>query len=107
MGDTQEDKSQMNGTGVPYITESNSERKPRSSVFLQMDKLRRLRQERHDIYLCEVEILTGLRKSQNAKLRELNEIKSKVTLNKQSQRGPRTSKKAIMEMTAEDDLKKV
>jgi hypothetical protein len=54
-----------------------------------------------------VEILKGLRKSQNAKLRELNEIKSKVTLNKQSQRGPRTSKKAIMEMTAEDDLKKI
>ena len=107
MGDTQEDISQIAGTPVPSITESNSELKPRSSVFLQMDKHRRLCQERHDIYLCEVDILAGLRKTQSAKLRELNEIKTKVTLSKQSHRGPRSSKKAIKEMAAEDDLKRV
>ena len=72
-----------------------------------MDKHRRLCQERHDIHLCEVDILAGLRKTQSAKFKELNEIKAKVTLIKQSHHGPRSSKKAIKEMEAEDDLKRV
>jgi hypothetical protein len=54
-----------------------------------------------------VDILAGLRKTQSAKLRELNELKTKVTLMKQSHHGPRSSKKAIKEMGAEDDLKRV
>ena len=72
MRGTQEDIPQTAGTLAPVITESNSEPKPRVSVLLQMDKHRRLCQERHDIYLCEVEILTGLRKTQSTKLRKLN-----------------------------------
>jgi hypothetical protein len=47
-----------------------------------MDRHRRLCQERHDIYLCEVDILAGLRKTQSTKLREMNEIKNKLTLSK-------------------------
>ena len=100
MRSTQEDIPQKAGTLSPVITESNSESKPRVSVLLQMDKHRRLCQERHDIYLCEVDILAGLRKTQGTKLRELNEIKAKVTLSKQSHRGPRSCKKAIKEMEA-------
>ena len=81
--------------------------KPKNSLLLQMDKHRRMCQERHDIYLCEVDILAGLRKAQSIKLRELNEIKAKVTLIKQSHHGPRSSKKAIKEMEVEGDLKRV
>ena len=72
-----------------------------------MDKHRRLRKERHDLYQCEVDILGGLRKTQSDKLRELNDIKTKMTLSKQSHRGPRTSKKAIKEIGLEDDLKRL
>ena len=82
MGSTQEDIPQKARTLAPVVIESNSEYKPRSSVLLQMDKHRRLCQERHDIYQCEVDILAGLRKTQSVKFRELNEIKAKVTLSK-------------------------
>ena len=51
-------------------------------MLLKMDRHRRLCQKRHDIYLCEVDILAGLRKTQSTKLRELNEIKNKLTLSK-------------------------
>ena len=100
MSSAQENIPQKTGRLAPVITENNSEPKPKSSVLLQMDKHRRLCQERHDIYLCEVDILAGLRKAQGIKLRELNEIKAKVTLSKQSHHGPRSSKKAIKEMEA-------
>ena len=107
MVETQEDMEMTTGTQVPLISESTLGVKPRSSLLLQMDKHHRMCQERHDIYLCEVDILAGLRKTQSIKLRELNEIKTKVTLIKQSHHGPRSSKKAINEMEAEEDLKRV
>ena len=105
--ETQDALEMTNGTQVPLIPESTPGVKPRSSLLLQMDKHRRMCQERNDIYLCEVDILAGLRKTQSAKLRELNELKAKVTLMKQSHHGPRSSKKAIKEMGAEDNLKRV
>jgi hypothetical protein len=99
---------QLSGTPVPHSSVNTQETVPRSSLLLQMDKHRRLCKERHDLYLCEVDILGSLRKTQSAKLRELNEIKTKVTLSKQSHRGPRASKKAIKEMKAgDDDLKRL
>jgi len=64
-------------------------------MLLKMDKHRRMCQQRHEMYLCEVDILAGLTKTQSVKLRELNELKAKVTLMKQSHHGPRSSKKAI------------
>jgi hypothetical protein len=81
MGETLDITPQRAGTLVPS-TEGDKEHIPRSSILLQMDKHRRMCQERHDIYLCEVNILAGLRKTQSIKLRELNEIKAKVTLSK-------------------------
>jgi hypothetical protein len=81
MGETLDITPQRAGTLVSN-TEGEKEHISRSSILLQMDKHRRMCQERHDIYLCEVNILAGLRKTQSIKLRELNEIKAKVTLSK-------------------------
>ena len=107
MVETQYNMEQISGTPGPHTPVNTQGTVPRSSLFLQMDKHRRLCKERHDLYLCEVAILGGLKKTQSVKLRELNEIKTKVTLSKQSHRGPRTSKKAIKEMGAEDDHKRL
>jgi hypothetical protein len=63
MVETQEDMEMTTGTQVPLIPESTPGVKPRSSLLLQMDRHRRMCQERNDIYLCEVDILAGLRKT--------------------------------------------
>ena len=82
MIENQHNMKQISGIPVPHTPVNTQGTVPRSSLLLQMDKHRRLCKEQHDLYLCEVDILGELRKTQSVKLRELNEIKTKVTLSK-------------------------
>jgi tRNA U34 5-carboxymethylaminomethyl modifying enzyme MnmG/GidA len=72
-----------------------------------MDKHRRLCKEKHDLYLCEVDILGGLRKTQSAKLRELNEAKANAVSSDRAHNESRSSKKAMRELAVQEELKRL
>jgi methylmalonyl-CoA mutase len=94
-------------TGIPKMRIEEAAARKQARIDDGKDKIigvNIFRLEKEDpIDILEVDN-KAVRESQ---IRRLNEIKSNVTLIKQSHHGPRSSKKAIKEMEVEGDLKRV